>query len=340
MSRPRLRHVADLAGVSEATVSRVVNDRPGVAESTRRAVLAALHQLDYEPTGVRRRTRTGLVGLIVPELTNPVFPAFAAAIESQLAARGFTALLCTSTPSGMQELDYLDVLEEHKVAGVVVVSGMHADRTADHSRYTELSRSGTPVVVINGRTPDLEVPSVSVDHRHASDQVIAHLVGLGHRRIGLATGPERYVPAVERIEGFGLAATRYELEAAPTVTTVFGNEGGHAAARLLLEQDITAIVCGSDLMALGAIRAVEDLGLGVPSDISIVGFDDAGPWQYTSPPLTTVRQPIDDMSAAAVRLLVDAGGHHIPPTTALSFRTELVVRGSTGPATVRSHAAD
>lgn len=338
MSRPRLRHVADLAGVSEATVSRVVNGRPGVAEATRRAVLAALHQLDYEPTGVRRRNRTGLVGLIVPELTNPVFPAFAAAIESQLAARGFTALLCTSTPSGMQELDYLDVLEEHHVAGIVVVSGMHADRTADHSRYAQLAETGTPVVVINGRTPDLKVPSVSVDHRHASDQVLAHLVGLGHRRVGLATGPERYVPAIERIDGFRRAADRYGLEAAPTVTTVFGDEGGHAAARILVDDGVTAMVCGSDLMALGAIRAIEDLGLHVPADVSVVGFDDAGPWQYTSPPLTSVRQPIDDMSAAAVRLLVDAASAHVPPTTALSFRTELVVRGSTGPAPARSPA--
>lgn len=340
MSRPRLRHVAELAGVSEATVSRVVNDRPGVSESTRRAVLAALHQLDYEPTGVRRRARTGLVGLIVPELTNPVFPAFAAAIESELAARGLTALLCTSTPSGMQELDYLDVLEEHQVAGIVVVSGLHADRTADHSRYTELADTGTPVVVINGRTPDLTVPSVNVDHRHASDQVVAHLVGLGHRRIGLTTGPERYVPAAERIEGFRLAAARYGLESAPTITTVFGSEGGHAGARHLLAEDVTAIVCGSDLMALGAIRAIEDVGLTVPRDISVVGFDDAGPWQYTSPPLTSVRQPIDEMSRAAVRLLVDAAEHEVPAATALTFRTELVVRGSTGPAKVRSHSGN
>lgn len=334
MSRPRLRHVADLAGVSEATVSRVVNDRQGVSPATRREVLSALRQLGYEPVGIRRpRTDRGLVGLIVPELTNPVFPAFAQAFESQLANEGHTTVLCTATPAGMHEEDEIQVLLEHGVDGIVIVSGLHADAEHDHSHYERLREVAVPLVVVNGRPPDLEIASISCDHRDASIQAVRHLTALGHRRIGLAMGPHRYVPAAERIDGFRKAvrATGADQEEDLVAETVYGVEGGHAAAVDLLSRGVTAIVCGSDLMALGAIRAVHEQDRAVPDDVSVLGFDDAGPWQFTSPPLSSLRQPIEPMAAAAVRLL---GAQRRRPDLAdeLRFRAELVVRGSTGAA--------
>lgn len=332
MSRPRLRHVAELAGVSEATVSRVVNDRPGVKPDTRREVLSALRQLGYEPVGIRRtRVDRGLVGLIVPELTNPVFPAFAQAIESRLADEGRTTVLCTATPAGMHEEEEIEVLLAHGVDGIVIVSGLHADSLHPHEHYRRLRAGGMPLVVVNGRPEDLDVVSVSCDHADASAQAVRHLVDLGHVRIGLAMGPRRYVPAAERIAGFRAAveSAGVDDDSALVAETVYGVEGGHAAGLELLAAGVTGVVAGSDLMALGVIRAAHEQGLKVPDDLSVVGFDDAGPWQFTDPPLTSLRQPIEAMAGAVVRLL-GAQRDQVETVTDLRHRAELVVRGSTG----------
>lgn len=334
--KPRLRHVADLAGVSQATVSRVLNGKSGVSETTRREVLSALNQLGYEPVGVARtRPRRGLVGLIVPELDNPVFPRFAQAIESRLAGEGLTTVLCTSTPAGMGEADYLDVLLDHDVSGVVIVSGLGADSSAatDHARYLDLLARGVATVLVNGRPEGIDVPAVSVDHAAAARMGVAHLAALGHRRIGVAVGPRRYLPSSSFLEGYRQAVAEAGLAEELVSETLYGIEGGHAAAVQLLAQGATGIVCGSDLMALGAMRAVREAGLRVPDDVSVIGFDDASPNAYVHPPLTSIQQPFESMAAAAVQLLSE------PPTASgpipeLKFRPELVARASTGPARV------
>ncbi|GGI03783.1 LacI family DNA-binding transcriptional regulator [Egicoccus halophilus] len=333
--KPRLRHVAELAGVSQATVSRVLNGKAGVSETTRREVLRALNQLGYEPVGVARARRRGLVGLIVPELDNPVFPRFAQAIESRLANEGLTTVLCTSTPAGMVESDYLEVLLDHAVTGVILVSGLGADTTAvdDHARYLDLLARGVAAVLVNGAPTGLPVPSVTVDHATAARQAVGHLAALGHRRIGLAIGPRRYLPSIELTEGYrqGLAEARHDDELVSE--TLYGIEGGHAAAVQLLARGATGIVCGSDLMAMGAIRAIREQGLSVPGDVSVIGFDDAGPNPYVHPPLTSVQQPFEAMAQAVVQLLGEQplGDRDVPH---LRFRPELVVRATTGPARV------
>jgi DNA-binding LacI/PurR family transcriptional regulator len=331
--KPRLRHVADLAGVSQATVSRVLNGKAGVAETTRREVLSALNQLGYEPVGVARtRPRRGLVGLIVPELDNPVFPRFAQAIESRLAGEGLTTVLCTSTPAGMGEADYLDVLLDHDVTGVVVVSGLGADSSAasDHARYLDLLARGVATVLVNGRPEGLAVPAVTVDHAAAAGMGVAHLAALGHRRIGLAVGPRRYQPSIDFLAGYRQSIAEHGQAEELVSETLYGIEGGHAAAVQLLARGATGIVCGSDLMALGVMRAVREAGLQVPGDVSVIGFDDAAPNAYVHPPLTSIQQPFESMAAAAVQLLneqpTDSG-----PMPELRFRPELVARASTGP---------
>jgi LacI family transcriptional regulator, repressor for deo operon, udp, cdd, tsx, nupC, and nupG len=336
--KPRLRHVAELAGVSQATVSRVLNGRPGVAEETRREVLRALDQLGYVPVGMARARRRGLVGLIVPELDNPVFPRFAQAIESRLANEGLTTVLCTSTPAGMGEAEYLDVLLDHAVDGVIMVSGLHANTTADHGRYADLRARGLPVVVVNGRPDDIDVPSVTVDHVAASQHAVRHLAALGHRRIGLAIGPRRYQPTLDLERGYheGVRLAEVVADRRLVSETLYGLEGGHAAATQLLTADATAIVCSSDLMAIGAIRAVRERGWQVPADVSVVGFDDAGPNAYLDPPLTSVRQPFEAMAAAVVQLLTEPLAEG--PAPELRFRPELIVRATTGPVPVATAA--
>lgn len=331
--KPRLRHVAELAGVSQATVSRVLNGRPGVAEATRREVLRALQQLGYEPVGVSRARRTGLVGLIVPELDNPVFPRFAQAIENRLASEGLTTVLCTSTPSGMREGDYLDVLLDHAATGVVIISGEHADTTLDHVRYRELATDGPPTVLVNGAVEGLGLSTVTVDHVAAASRAVSHLASLGHRRIGLAVGPLRYVPSLRLVEGFrqGLAEAGLPLDERCISETLYGIEGGHVAGARLLAAGATGIVAASDRMALGVIRAAHEHDRQVPAEVSVIGFDDAGPNAYVEPPLTSMQQPFERMAAAIVRLLTEQISDPTLERASLRFRAELVVRGSTGP---------
>ncbi|MFI9642019.1 LacI family DNA-binding transcriptional regulator [Micromonospora sp. NPDC051925] len=331
--RARLSDIAQQAEVSEATVSRVLNDRPGVAPETRQAVLTALDVLGYERPARLRKRSAGLVGLVVPELENPIFPAFAQVIESTLAQSGFTPVLCTQTPGGVTEDEYVEMLLDRQVSGIVFVSGLHADTAANHDRYRALIARPLPVVMINGYAPGIAAPFVSCDDREATELAVAHLVALGHRQIGLITGPDRFVPVQRRVAGFRAAMTRLgptgsELDALAELS-LFGVEGGEAAAGRLIERGVTGIVCGSDLMALGAVRAARQRGMSVPGELSVVGYDDSPLMAFTDPPLTTMRQPVAAMAVAAVRALVDEINGHAAPHSEYLFRPELVVRGST-----------
>lgn len=333
--RARLADIAAQAGVSEATVSRVLNSRPGVAPGTREAVLTALDVLGYErPVRLKQRS-AGLVGLIVPELENPIFPAFAQVIETALARHGYTPVLCTQTPGGVHEDDYTQMLLERGVSGIIYISGLHADSTATPDRYAQLRRRGLPIVLVNGYLEGVDAPFISNDDVTSMELAVSHLVALGHTRIGLALGPQRFVPVVRKIAGFRDAMRRHlgveHIE--PWVEcSLFSVEGGAAAAERLLAAGATAVICGSDLMALGAVRAVRSKGLRVPDDVSVVGYDDSILVAFTDPPLTTVRQSVAAMGAAAVRALLDEIAGTPAPRAEYVFRPELVVRGSTGSA--------
>lgn len=331
--RTRLTDVAEQAGVSTATVSRVLNGKPGVAEETRRAVLAALDLLGYERPDKLRTKAAGLVGLVVPELTNPVFPAFAQHIETHLAEAGYTPLLGTQAPGGATEEQYIDAMVERHVDGIIFVSGLHADSRADTAWYDRLLAMDIPFVVMNGTNPRIPAPAFSIDERRSMDIAVRHLHSLGHTRIGLATGQERYIPTQGKMRGFR-DSMRRRLEQAdpPVVNTLFTLEGGRAAAGMLLDQGCTAIVCGSDLMALGAIQLVRSRGLQAPDDVSVVGFDDSPLIAFTDPPLTTLRQPVEPMCRSAVTTLVSMIEGGPAPRTEILFLPELIVRGSTGPA--------
>src|SRR5262245_40657020 len=249
--RARLSDIAAQAAVSEATVSRVLNDRPGVSSETRQAVLTALDVLGYERPARLRKRSAGLVGLVVPELENPIFPAFAQVIESVLAQAGYTPVLCTQTAGGVTEDEYVEMLLDRQVSGIVFVSGLHADTAADHERYRRLVARKLPIVLITGYVEGIEAPFVSCDHRAAADLAVTHLVALGHRRIGLISGPERFLPVQRKVAGFKSAMARLldigAAEASSLISlSLFGVEGGAAAAGRLLDRGVTGIVCGSD----------------------------------------------------------------------------------------------
>ncbi len=331
-ARTRLTDLAVQAGVSTATVSRVLNGKPGVSPQARQAVLTALDMLGYERPERLRTRPAGLVGLVVPELSNPVFPAFAQVIETALSDRGYTPLLCTQSPGGTTEDQYVEMLLEHGVDGIVFVSGLHADTTANLDRYHRLRSRGMPVVLVNGYAEGVDAPAMSTDDDAAMEQAVRHLVSLGHRSVGLAVGPTRFVPARRKRDAFIAALARHlSADAAErhVVSTLFTVEGGQAATNELIDTGHTAVVCGSDLMALGAIRAARSRGLSVPDDLSVVGFDDSPLIAFTEPPLTTIRQPVTAIGHAAVDALVSEIRGTPMSRSELLFHPELVVRGST-----------
>ena len=340
MTRTPSRRLADVAkkvGVSEATVSRVLNGKPGVSDSTREAVLAALDVLGYERPTQLRGERARLIGLMLPELQNPIFPAIAEVVGSALAQRGFTPVLCTLTEGGgLSEADYVSMLLEQQVSGVVFAAGHYAAEGAPHEHYQLLRERGIPVVVFSAAIEQLELPCVSTDDVTAASQAFTHLASLGHQRIGLVVGPEDHGPSQRKLAGFSSSAAAYGFTVAPVEHTLFSLEGGQAATTRLLRHGVTGVICGSDVLALGAIRAVRRAGLSVPGDVSVVGYDDSAFMSCTDPPLTTVRQPIESMGKAAVALLVNQIENVAVHPEELLFEPELVVRASTGPAPATS----
>jgi DNA-binding LacI/PurR family transcriptional regulator len=327
--------VAKKAGVSEATVSRVLNGRAGVSEATRAAVLTALDVLGYERPTKLRGERARLVGLVLPELQNPIFPAFAEAVTGALVQRGFSPVLCARTIGGVSEVDFLDMLLEHRVSGIIFAGGNYAMADAGHAHYRTLVERGLPAVLVNAGVDHLPFPRVSTDDAVAVEQAYAHLVSLGHSRIGALLGPADHVPSMRKLAALEATIARDAGMSLDVERSGFSMEGGRAAAAKLAERGATGVLCASDVLALGAVRAVRRLGLRVPQDVSVVGFDDSAFMNCTDPPLTTVRQPIEAMGQSVVELLVNQiEGVGVPPDELL-FEPELVVRGSTGPAATR-----
>ena len=333
----RLAEVASKVGVSEATVSRVLNRRPGVSEATTKAVLTALDILGYERPTQLRGEKARLVGLVLPELQNPIFPAFAEVVGGALAQQGFTPVLCTRTVGGVSEADYVELLLQQQVSGVVFAGGLYAQAEASHKHYARLVERSIPVVLVNAAVASLGFPRVSCDDSLAAEQAIGHLISLGHTRIGLVVGPPDHVPSQRKLAAArGLAARHgIDLNKDRVAHAIFSLEGGQAATSGLLGQGVTGIVCASDPLALGAIRAARRAGLSVPRDLSVVGYDDSVFMSCIEPPLTTIRQPIEAMGRAVVdRLVAQMDGVQVGPDELL-FAPELVVRASTAPAADR-----
>lgn len=332
---PGLAEIAEAAGVSISTVSRVLNRRAGVNEETRRKVLRVLAEKPYSPRGLGALQRTGVLGLLIPELSNPVFPAFAEALETRAAGRGYSTVLCNTRSASIREEEYVRMLLARGVEGMVFVSPEATDVRASHDHYRQLKAEGVHMVFVNGGMPSLEVPDVGVDEQAAGYLATRHLAELGHRTIGFVSGPTRSMPARLKATGWAVALEEAGLphgveliEHAP-----YGPAGGASAmGRLLDGSRPTGVICSSDLMALGAISEARRRGLTVPRDLSVVGFDDIPLAAYCTPALTTLAQPILEIARAAVDgLLADMEGGPATVTAASVFRPRLVVRDSTAP---------
>src|SRR4029079_4924806 len=207
----RLAAVARKVGVSEATVSRVLNEKPGVSDATREKILTALDVLGYERPSKLRGERARLVGLVLPELQNPIFPAFAEVVGGALAQQGYTAVLCTQSAGGVTEADYIELLLQHQVSGVVFAGGLYAQASAPHDHYAQLSQRRLPTVLVNAAIDGLGFPCVACDDTVAVEQARGHLISLGHTGIGLLLGPPDHVPSNRKLDAAQTVAVRSHI---------------------------------------------------------------------------------------------------------------------------------
>ena len=328
-----LDQIAKQAAVSKATVSRVLNERPGVSPQMRRAVLTAIDVLGLErPSGLRPRS-SGLVGLILPSLEDPVYPVFAQVVSTNLARLGYTPVLCIQDRDGVGEDEYVGMLLDRGVSGIIFVAGQHADTRTDRSRYDSLVAQRLPIVFVKGFLENLDAPFVSSDDQAAGELAVRHLAVLGHRKIGLILPSGTNISATRQAEGYRRAmAESFGANAEQWVDISFeGEEGGYAGAIRLLDKGVTGYVCGSDLLALGTIRALRQRGKKVPQDVSVIGYGDSPLMAHTDPPLTTVRQPMLSMGTFAAHALINRIQGNDAVDGESLFPPELVIRSSTAP---------
>ena len=328
-----LRDVAERAGVSLATASRVASGGAAVRPETRERVEAAMRELLY--VSPRRAPTTGAIGLLVPELANPIFPALAQELERRASAAGFATILCNTAGSAAREADYVHMLLERRVDGMIFISSEVTDLRSQHAHYRLLADAGARIVFVNGASEELDVPSVGVDERAAGRLATEHLLELGHVRVGFAAGAEQFSPTRDKAYGRAEALEAAGLDPTPLAAfTAFTVEGGRAAFRRLVDAPggpPTGIICSNDLMAIGVIREAEAHGVRVPDDLSVVGFDGIEAAAWNEPPLTTVEQPIRDIAATAVRALRALVADEDATQPNYVFRPQLRLGRSTGP---------
>jgi LacI family transcriptional regulator len=333
--RPTIRDVAKAAGVSIGTVSAVINNRSLVADGTRHRILSCIADLGFEPNNAARslkRGRISSIGFVVPDLSNPFFAAVAEGIQNEIADRDVLLVLCATWAKAEREGYYAQVLRTQRLDGVIYLSGTGLPSPA----LIDLARQGS-VVFVDERLPGLEIPFVNASNRSGARAVAAQVVDAGHRDLAIIEGPPRLWTSEQRLAGYREAIARGGLDpdAPQYVPGDYGEQSGYAAAMRLLGpgqgKRPTAILCSNDLMALGVFRCCRELGLRIPEDLSVTGFDDIPSAEFLDPPLTTVAQPARAMGTAAARLLLHAIGALDEPPGQTEFPTELRLRGSVGP---------
>lgn len=322
--------VARAAGVSQATVSRVLNDDGRVLPATRERVLAAIDRLGYRPNAIARglvTSSTGLVGVVVGALTNPFYPALLEAIAARLAERGMKMVLHQGAGS---EDEAVRPLLEQRVDGIVLTSSSTGSSIA-----LELARRRVPVVLVNRTADGRACDSVSGENAGGGALAAEHLLELGHRRIALIAGSPHASTARERAAGFRAALRRAGVPLPRELVAAgdFRFEPAYAAARgmLALDRPPSAIFCANDLMAFAALSAARRAGIAVPDRLSIVGFDALPMSGWEAFQLTTVRQPLPEMAREAVGLLAARIADPERPAQRLVLPSSLLVRATTGP---------
>jgi len=331
-----LRDVATAAGVHPATASRALN--PGtrllVSEETARRVSEVAERLGYRPNPVARSLRTRrshTIGVLIPDINNPLFPPIVRGIEDRLATRGYVALIGNTDADLARERLVFDQMRARHVDGFVL-----ATATAGSPILAEAAEGDVPVVLVNRTSQDYPFSSVSVDNEQGVRAAVAHLASLGHTRIGHIAGPQNVSTGIARFRGFqaGMAAHKLPVTDEQVVyASAYSLEEGVRCGRELLERGggLTAVVAGNDMLAVGCYGAFDELGLRCPEDVSIIGFNDMPFVDRLRPPLSSVRFPHYQLGTEAATLLIERIEAAECPVKMLFLAPELVVRGSTAP---------
>jgi len=326
MAKWTIKDIAKRAGVSITTVSRVLNRKEeGMSAETREKVLRVIEELQYQPNRLARglvTKQSKLIGLIVPNISNPFFPELCRGAEDEASERGYSLVICNSDDSSEKEERYIRILKEQQVDGLILssLSGLSKSSTDFLSKnlyYVLLDRKDTG-----------QVPGVYLENEEGGYLAGKHLIELGHQRIACITGPASILNSRDRVDGFKRALTENGLEPTVICEGDFGIESAyHQAKKILTKGDISAIFTCNDLMACGVYRAAHELSLRIPEDLSVIGFDDIPLISALIPKLTTIRQNTYEMGRKSAELLIKQIEHG--KTDFATFSPSLILREST-----------
>jgi LacI family transcriptional regulator len=328
-----LEDIARLSDVSRSTVSRVINSDAKVKEETRLKVLKVIQSIDFQPNLAARGLATGrtnVIGVIIPArvsviFADPYFPVFLQGVSSACNNRTYSVMLWLAEPDYERRM-IPRILHNGLVDGVVVASTL-----MDDPIVKSLFESKMPFILI-GRHPTMDVNFLDVDNLQAARKATLHLLRLGYKRVATITGSQDQVAGFDRYQGYLNALQDYDRTIRPELVADgdFTEEGGYHAMARLLPQKPDAVFAASDMTAYGAMRAIHEANLRIPEDVAVVGFDDIPASARTTPALTTVRQPVQQMGSKAAEVLINVIENDINSTQKLIMDTELVVRESCG----------
>ncbi|PKM51988.1 MAG: LacI family transcriptional regulator [Firmicutes bacterium HGW-Firmicutes-7] len=300
--------IAKMGNVSVATVSRVINNKAkGVSDENRVRILGIIDKYNFQPSAVARglvTKKSNIIGLIIPDISNPYYTRLAKAVEDEVNEKGYNVILCDGS-SSEKVINYLDFLNKHYVSGIVYTN-IHC---ICNSILDKLTKSSLPVVFLDLKSNISNSRSVYIDNKKAMYDLMCYLISVGHKDIALMTGPIDSYSTSERYKGYIQALEEYQipLDEALIIEGDFSIEKGYETMGKLLDRkkSISVVACCNDLMAIGAINMLEDSGIKVPDEISIVGFDNIEMSRIIRPKLTTVAQPNYEMGREAARMVID-----------------------------------
>ncbi|XID91083.1 LacI family DNA-binding transcriptional regulator [Paenibacillaceae bacterium WGS1546] len=331
--KPTITHVAERAQVSKATVSRVLNDNPQVKGEIRERVLRAIEELGYHPNSIARNlatNRSNVIGLILPDITNPYFPFIARGIEDAAHQLGYSLFISNTDNNPKLEQEYIHKMVEQQVGGIVLISS-----TLDEEAVHELTGLGTPIVLCDRQIVGKPFDSVVIDNYKAAYEAVSYFIERGHRRIAHLAGPRNIQSAESRRNGYLDAMRSADLQ--PFVSTgAFSYESGvHQTGAVIDEYRPTALFASNDLLAFGAMHEIHRRGLTVPGDVAIIGCDDISFSKMSRPLLSTISIPVYQIGVTAMQLLEERikGGRN--GTKNVIMKHKLVHRESCGGVSLR-----
>lgn len=330
-----MRQIAERAGVSIGTVSHVINETATVRPKLRERVIEAIRSRGYQPSALAqglRKNRTNMLGMVIPDITNPFFPGVVRGVEDVAYRRSFRVILCNADNDPSKEASYVRELRSYHIAGLLIIPAAGADIAGHLRAYASAS---VPVVCLD-RVPDgWKGDAVLVANADGAYLATQHLIQMGHTRLAAIAGPLKLTNAVERLRGFRRALNEAGIEIDPEYVQEAGFDtvtGYQAALRLLrMLPRPTAIFACNDLMAFGVLQAARELGLRCPEDLSIAGFDSLEFTKFTDPSLTSVYQPGYQLGATAARLLLQRIDGMRSAAKKVLLPTELKKRNSVAP---------